>query len=111
MWSYNDRGNCHEHKVNGKLHNDGEPAVVYKSGTPYHKLYGDTGGAWYFEGKRHRFGGPAQITSTGVHKYFIYGIEVTKKEHDDLMKDLLIECYSQSDLEKMILKMRNKKVP
>ena len=55
-----------EYWINGKLHRDGGPAVIHVSGYK----------AYYQHGKRHRLNGPAIICTDGREKYYEYGAEI-----------------------------------
>jgi hypothetical protein len=56
--------------IEGFLHNDDEPAVIYPSGN---KLY-------YWHGWLHRLDGPAKIDITYGEMYYLYGYYIDSKE-------------------------------
>lgn len=56
--------------VNGKLHREDGPAVMYSDGYK----------AWLIHGESHRIDGPAVIRKDGSTEYWIHGIKYTKEQ-------------------------------
>ena len=57
--SYGDK----EWRLNGKLHREDGPAVIWSTGTQ----------EWWVNGQRHRIDGPAVIWSTGTQEWLVNG--------------------------------------
>jgi len=73
--------------LNGKLHREDGPAIIYKKGTKClyhfdeHTIESSDGyRCWYFNGKRHRIDGPAMESSSGDEYWFLNGKEVNKED-------------------------------
>ena len=79
-------------KLNGKLHREGGPAVIWASGDQQWYLNGKrhrTDGAariwngtqeWYLNHKLHREGGPAVIRANGTQEWYLNGRQLTESE-------------------------------
>ena len=64
--------------VNGKLHREDGPAVVYVHGAK----------AWYINGLRHRLYGPAVEYANGRKWFFIAGVEYTEEDYTIKIKEI-----------------------
>lgn len=70
--------------VNGILHREDGPASISYDweGKVQHER-------WYKNGKQHRLDGPSYIDhSSNYKKYHINGVEYTKKQFDEYVKDM-----------------------
>jgi len=56
-------GNTEKWELDGKLHREDGPALIYSNGTEH----------WYFHGKLHREDGPAIIKCTGTKEWYLHG--------------------------------------
>jgi hypothetical protein len=56
--------------LQGELHNDNGPAVVFDSGRK----------TWFFNGKRHREDGPARENPNGRHSWYLNGIKYSQEK-------------------------------
>lgn len=66
--------NCSiKYTVNGVLHRENGPAVVYPDGASF----------WFMWGKCHRTDGPAEIEADGTERYWCFGEEITKQEFEE----------------------------
>ena len=52
--------------MNGKLHRDGEPAIIWADGSQ----------EWYIDDKLHRDDGPAVIYPNGLQEWWINGNQI-----------------------------------
>jgi len=79
----------HEYKVDGNLHREDGPAVIWPSGTQQWYLNGklhredgpaciwvDGSQSWYLNSKLHREDGPAFIEANGTQEWYINGKHV-----------------------------------
>lgn len=86
-------------RTRGKLHRQGGPALVTKSGMKKWYFYGElhrdngpavehlNGGLRYYRlGKLHRLDGPAIITGKGKKHYYVNGIEMSEGNHKAFRK-------------------------
>ena len=46
---------------------------------------------WYLNGLRHREDGPAVEFASGIKSWFLNGVNVTKKEHEVLVKNAKVK--------------------
>jgi len=74
--------------VNGKLHREDEPAIVYHDGTKF----------WYINGENHREDGPAIIYPDGSISWYLNGIRYTFENW--------CEKLNKSDEEKVFLRLK-----
>lgn len=95
--------------MNGVLHNDKGPSVRYLTGI-YAKVYPKGEGPWYYKGCRHRLGGPAKITNKGIKEYYIFDLQVSEQEHDDLNQEISNWLLTPQELRDVVLKSRNKMI-
>jgi hypothetical protein len=64
---------------NGKMHKEDGPAVIYKD---------ESKKFWYKKGKMHREDGPAVEWANGDKEWYLEGIQYTKKEFNNKIKEL-----------------------
>ena len=60
-----------EWKVNGILHREDGPAIVWSDGSQF----------WYRDDQRHREDGPAVIWANGLEEYWEHGCRIIKNDH------------------------------
>jgi hypothetical protein len=83
--------------LNGKLHREDGPAVIWPDGTEY----------WYLNGKRHREDGPAYIGSNGRQLWYLNNKNITK-DVTNWASERNIDLNNMSDVDKMVLKIEIK---
>ena len=59
--------------LNGKLHREDGPAIIYANGDQY----------WYLNGKLHREDGPAIIWAKGAQYWYLNSEELTEQEFNN----------------------------
>ncbi len=71
--------------LNGNLHREDGPAVIWATGTQ----------EWWLNGKRHREDGPAYIGANGTQEWFLNGKEVPKAAVMQPTKELTVAEVEQ----------------
>jgi hypothetical protein len=102
--------------LNGKLHREDGPAVIYPNGTKVwllnDKLHREDGPAyigsdgrqeWYLNGNIHREDGPAVIYPSGTQEWWLNDKEITENV-TNWANERDIDLNNMSDEDKMILK-------
>jgi hypothetical protein len=116
--TYKDGSQCWY--LNGKLHREDGPAVIYPDGSQYWYLSGDLhredGPAviypdgtkkWFLNDELHREDGPAIIWPDGSQEWWLNGKNITK-EITNWAKERNIDLNNMSDMDKMVLKIEIK---
>ena len=106
--------------LNGVLHREDGPAIIYPDGTQYwylndkcHRedgpavIYPDGIQAWYLNGERHREDGPAVIYSNGTQYWYLNGKHITDNVID-WANERNIDLNNMSEVDKMVLKIEMK---
>lgn len=66
-----DERGTRRYRLNGVLHRQLGPAVIFENGTEI----------WYQRGERHRLGGPAVTMSTGEQHWYLSGCILLEHEY------------------------------
>lgn len=67
--------------VNGKLHREDGPAVIFRTGQAY----------YYLNGSRHRSDGPALVHTNGTKEWWLFGKKVSAQEVFDQLTPEQVE--------------------
>jgi len=83
-------------KLNGKLHREDGPAVIWSDGTKEYylngerhredgpaRIYADGSQAWYLNDQLHRTDGPARIWADGDQAWYLNGYEYPFEKYVD----------------------------
>jgi len=83
--------------LNGELHREDGPAIIYANGIK----------KWYLNGKLHRVDGPAFICPDGSHYWYVNGNEISK-EIKEWQKQYNIPVYFKkwNEQHKMLFKLQ-----
>jgi hypothetical protein len=79
--------------LNDKIHREDGPAVIYSNGTQ----------SWWLSGNLHREDGPAIIYPDGTQAWCVNGKDITK-DVTNWANERNIDLNNMSDMDKMILK-------